>query len=134
MFMVLQFGRRAKMLLFVIYKIVVIASGIFIVDQIQRAHKRNGYMEAWTQRSNVRWTGVYRTTRCSGWRWWFVYYNIPYINNNNAGIIISVVMDGNPNGKAFLLVLDAKTMKEIARANTPNHIPFGCHAKYVGTH
>ena len=47
------------------------------------------------------------------------------------GIILSVVLDSN-NGNSFLLLLDAKSFKEIARAEAPHHIPFGFHGQYYG--
>lgn len=45
------------------------------------------------------------------------------------GIILSVVLD-TLAGTSFLLVLDAATLEEQARACVPHHIPFGFH----GTH
>lgn len=42
------------------------------------------------------------------------------------GIIVSVVLDVNKE-KSYLLFLDAKTMKELAKAYISTHIPFTCH-------
>jgi len=47
------------------------------------------------------------------------------------GVVLSVVLDPN-SGKSFLLVLDSKSFKEIARASVPHHIPFGIHGQYYG--
>jgi beta,beta-carotene 9',10'-dioxygenase len=45
------------------------------------------------------------------------------------GIILSVVLDSK-KGTSFLLILDAKSFEEIARAEAPHHIPFGFHGEY----
>jgi carotenoid cleavage dioxygenase-like enzyme len=45
------------------------------------------------------------------------------------GVILSVVLDGNAE-RSFLLMLDAGTFEEVARAEAPHHIPFGFHGQY----
>jgi beta,beta-carotene 9',10'-dioxygenase len=45
------------------------------------------------------------------------------------GIILSVVLDSK-KGNSFLLILNAKSFEEIARAEAPHHIPFGFHGEY----
>jgi carotenoid cleavage dioxygenase-like enzyme len=45
------------------------------------------------------------------------------------GVVISVVLDSK-NDSSFLLVLDAESFEEIARAEVPHHIPFGFHGQY----
>jgi carotenoid cleavage dioxygenase-like enzyme len=47
------------------------------------------------------------------------------------GVVLSVVLDPNSD-QSFLLVLDSKSFKEIARASVPHHIPFGIHGQYYG--
>ncbi len=47
------------------------------------------------------------------------------------GVVLSVVLDSN-SGQSFLLILDSKSFKEIARALVPHHIPFGIHVQYYG--
>ena len=47
------------------------------------------------------------------------------------GVVLSVVLDSN-SGQSFLLILDSKSFKEIARALVPHHIPFGIHGQYYG--
>jgi beta,beta-carotene 9',10'-dioxygenase len=47
------------------------------------------------------------------------------------GVVLSVVLDSN-KGNSFLLVLDAKSFEEVARAEVPHHIPFGFHGQYYG--
>ena len=56
-------------------------------------------------------------------------WNINDINldfEEDNGIIVSVVLDVNKE-KSYLLFLDAKTMKELAKAYISTHIPFTCH-------
>jgi beta,beta-carotene 9',10'-dioxygenase len=45
------------------------------------------------------------------------------------GVLLSVVLDAR-SGRSFLLVLDAMSLAEIARAECPHHIPFGFHGNY----
>jgi len=45
------------------------------------------------------------------------------------GVVLSVVLDANA-GHSFLLVLDAGSFEELARAEAPHHIPFGFHGQY----
>jgi beta,beta-carotene 9',10'-dioxygenase len=45
------------------------------------------------------------------------------------GVLLSVVLD-TARQTSFLLVLDAATLSEIARAEVPHHIPFGFHGNY----
>jgi carotenoid cleavage dioxygenase-like enzyme len=45
------------------------------------------------------------------------------------GVILSVVLDTEA-AASFLLVLDAATFEEIARARAPHHIPFGFHGQF----
>jgi beta,beta-carotene 9',10'-dioxygenase len=45
------------------------------------------------------------------------------------GVLLSVVLDAEA-GHSFLLVLNAATLEEQARAAVPHHIPFGFHGNY----
>jgi carotenoid cleavage dioxygenase-like enzyme len=45
------------------------------------------------------------------------------------GVVLSVVLDARA-GRSFLLVLDAGSFTEIARAEAPHHIPFGFHGQF----
>jgi carotenoid cleavage dioxygenase-like enzyme len=45
------------------------------------------------------------------------------------GVLLSIVLDA-ARGVSFLLVLDAQTLGEIARAECPHHIPFGFHGSF----
>lgn len=46
------------------------------------------------------------------------------------GVLLSVVLDG-PVGRSYLLVLDAKTMLEVGRAEVDGAISFGLHGTHV---
>ena len=46
------------------------------------------------------------------------------------GVLLSVVLDAG-RGNSFLLVLDAASLDEIARAEAPHHIPFGFHGQFA---
>jgi carotenoid cleavage dioxygenase-like enzyme len=46
--------------------------------------------------------------------------------DDDDGVILSVVLDGL-RGESFLLVQDAATFAEIARARAPVVVPFGFH-------
>jgi len=43
--------------------------------------------------------------------------------------VFSIVLSG-ATAKSFLLVLDAKDLSELARAQVPHHIPFGFHGAH----
>ena len=45
-------------------------------------------------------------------------------------MLLSVVLDSERGG-SFLLVLDAATLDELARAEAPHHIPFGFHGQFA---
>jgi beta,beta-carotene 9',10'-dioxygenase len=34
-------------------------------------------------------------------------------------------------GTSFMLALDAQTLREVARADVPHHIPFGFHGQFT---
>jgi carotenoid cleavage dioxygenase-like enzyme len=45
------------------------------------------------------------------------------------GVLLSVVLDAE-QGNSFLLVLDARSLEELARATVPQPILFGYHGEY----
>lgn len=47
------------------------------------------------------------------------------------GVLLSVVLDGH-NAKSYLLCLDARDLKEVARAEMDSVVPLGFHGKYIG--
>jgi beta,beta-carotene 9',10'-dioxygenase len=44
--------------------------------------------------------------------------------------VLSVVLDSTAR-RSFLVVLDASSFEEIARAEAPHHIPFGFHGQFL---
>ena len=48
----------------------------------------------------------------------------------DEGVLLSVVLDGS-RGTSFLLILDARSLEELARAEVPHHIPFGFHGAFA---
>jgi beta,beta-carotene 9',10'-dioxygenase len=53
----------------------------------------------------------------------------PGAADEDDGAILSVVLDAE-SGRSFLLVLDAASFEEVARAEAPHHVPFGFHGQY----
>ena len=53
----------------------------------------------------------------------------PARRGEDDGVLLSVVLDGN-EGRSFLLVLDAATLGEVARARLPHHVPLGFHGHF----
>lgn len=54
----------------------------------------------------------------------------PSAKSEDDGVLLSVVLDVQKKN-SFLLVLDAKDLKEIARAQVPQHITFDLHGQFV---
>jgi len=59
-----------------------------------------------------------------------VFVRAPEAQGEDEGVLLSVVLDGR-RGNSFLLVLDACTLEELARAEVPHHIPFGFHGQFM---
>lgn len=59
-----------------------------------------------------------------------VFVSHPRARREDDGVLLSVVLDAGRRA-SFLLVLDAQTMSERARASVPHHIPFGFHGLHV---
>jgi carotenoid cleavage dioxygenase-like enzyme len=53
----------------------------------------------------------------------------PGATQEDDGVLLSVVLDALA-GTSFLLVLDARTFTEVARAQAPHHVPFGFHGQF----
>jgi carotenoid cleavage dioxygenase-like enzyme len=49
----------------------------------------------------------------------------------DGGVLLSVVLDAEAKA-SFLLVLDAATLAEVARATVPHVIPHGFHGQFFG--
>jgi beta,beta-carotene 9',10'-dioxygenase len=58
-----------------------------------------------------------------------VFVAAPGASAEDDGVVLSVVL--GPDGRSFLLVLDAATLTELARAEVPHHIPFGFHGMFA---
>jgi carotenoid cleavage dioxygenase-like enzyme len=59
-----------------------------------------------------------------------VFVATPGGQGEDEGVLLSVVLDGR-KGNSFLLVLDAHSLEEVARAEVPHHIPFGFHGQFA---
>ena len=59
-----------------------------------------------------------------------VFVREPGNDAEDGGVILSVVLDAAAR-RSFLLVLDAGSFEELARAEAPHHIPFGFHGDYL---
>jgi beta,beta-carotene 9',10'-dioxygenase len=59
-----------------------------------------------------------------------VFVSRPGAEDEDDGVLLSVVLDGRSE-RSFLLVLDARTLAEVARAEVPHHIPFGFHGQFA---
>ncbi len=60
-----------------------------------------------------------------------VFVPAPDARAEDDGLLLSVVLDSG-SGTSFLLVQDAASFAEIARASVPHHIPFGFHGQFFG--
>ena len=58
-----------------------------------------------------------------------MFLSAPDSTAEDDGLVLSVVLDSR-RGTSFLLVLDASSFKEVARAHVPQHIPFGFHGQF----
>ena len=54
----------------------------------------------------------------------------PNADSEDDGVLLSIVFDA-ARGTSGLLVLDAQTLDEVARADVPHHIPFGFHGQFT---
>jgi carotenoid cleavage dioxygenase-like enzyme len=60
-----------------------------------------------------------------------VFVPAPSAKSEDDGLILSVVLDTSVE-YSFLLILDASSFVEIARAEIPHPIPFGFHGQFYG--
>jgi carotenoid cleavage dioxygenase-like enzyme len=61
-----------------------------------------------------------------------VFVGRPDATDEDDGVLLSVVLDGARN-TSFLLVLDARDLTELARAEVPHHIPFSFHGRFAAS-
>jgi beta,beta-carotene 9',10'-dioxygenase len=59
-----------------------------------------------------------------------VFVAAPEAQGEDEGVLLSVVLDSR-RGTSYLLVLDAQSMEELARAEVPHAIPFGFHGQFA---
>jgi beta,beta-carotene 9',10'-dioxygenase len=59
-----------------------------------------------------------------------IFVREPGTDDEDAGVVLSVVLDAAA-GKSSLVVLDARSFQELARAEAPHHIPFGFHGQFL---
>ena len=59
-----------------------------------------------------------------------VFVAAPNADAEDEGVLLSIVLDAR-KGNSFLLVLDAASLDELARAEVPHHIPFGFHGQFA---
>jgi beta,beta-carotene 9',10'-dioxygenase len=59
-----------------------------------------------------------------------VFVAAPEAQAEDEGVLLSIVLDAG-KGNSFLLVLDAASLHELARAEVPHHIPFGFHGQFA---
>nr|XP_020454650.1 beta,beta-carotene 9',10'-oxygenase isoform X2 [Monopterus albus] len=59
-----------------------------------------------------------------------VFVPSPEAVEEDDGVILSVVLSPTQDKGTFLLVLDAKTLEELGRANVPVNIPYGFHGTF----
>jgi beta,beta-carotene 9',10'-dioxygenase len=59
-----------------------------------------------------------------------VFVAAPEAEDEDEGVLLSVVLDARKE-TSFLLVLDAHSLEELARAEVPHHIPFGFHGQFA---
>jgi carotenoid cleavage dioxygenase-like enzyme len=58
-----------------------------------------------------------------------VFVPAPDAKTEDEGVVLSVVLDSH-TATSFLLVQDAHSFDEIARAHVPHHVPFGFHGQF----
>jgi beta,beta-carotene 9',10'-dioxygenase len=59
-----------------------------------------------------------------------IFVREPGTEDEDSGVVLSVVLDAGA-GKSSLVVLDARSFEELARAEAPHHIPFGFHGQFL---
>src|SRR4051794_33171938 len=84
-------------------------------DQLVKIDVTNGHTQVWHE------PGCYPGEP--------VFIDRPDGSAEDDGAILSVVLD-SATERSFLLILDAGTFEEVARAEAPHHIPFGFHGQY----
>ena len=84
-------------------------------DRLVKTNVRNGSAQTWREEDCYPGEPVFVPS--------------PDGRNEDSGVVLSVVLD-TAAGTSLLLVLDAASFSEVARARVPHHIPFGFHGQY----
>ena len=88
------------------------------VDQLVKIDVKKGDAKVWREK------GCYPGEA--------VFVPSPHSRREDDGVALSVVLDARRR-RSFLLVLDARSFTEIARAEVPHHIPYGFHGELFKT-
>ncbi|HEU0023618.1 MAG TPA: carotenoid oxygenase family protein [Thermoleophilaceae bacterium] len=88
------------------------------VDQLVKIDVRKGEAQVWREK------GCYPGEA--------VFVPRPNPRREDDGVALSVVLDARRR-RSFLLVLDARSFTEVARAEVPHHIPYGFHGELFRT-
>lgn len=59
-----------------------------------------------------------------------VFVAAPGATGEDEGVLLSIVFDAR-KGNSYLVVLDARDLSELARAEAPHHIPYGFHGQFA---
>eukprot|EP00158_Paraphelidium_tribonemae_P005034 Partr_v1_DN27125_c1_g1_i1_m15640 putative dioxygenase len=90
------------------------------------AHFLDSIVKIDTQaKSFVRWSPGRGHTPSEG-----IFVANPKSTSEDDGVVLSVVLEGN-NRSSYIVILDAKTMKEVARAVLPKVVPYGFHGAFA---
>jgi beta,beta-carotene 9',10'-dioxygenase len=87
------------------------------VDQLVKIDVRNAQVWGWSE------DGCYPGEP--------VFVRSPDGRPEDGGVVLSVVLDAAA-GRSFLVVLDAGSFEELARAEAPHAVPFGFHGQFFG--
>lgn len=103
--------------------------------------RSNAYDEQWnsTEVGPLGAVGVAKRNLCTGERRGFYapneypsepkFVRNPQGTDEDDGVLVQLVFDGNHN-TSYVQLLDAKTMKRVARADLPLRVPFLVHSSY----
>lgn len=80
-------------------------------------------------KSDLKTHEVYRWSQKGCYPGESVFIANPQGTQEDDGVILNIVVD-DTNKRSFLLVLDAKNLKELARVYVEHFIPFGLHGKF----
>lgn len=112
----LDYDRRSQRSYRYVYGIGVSSAAAFS-DQLVKVDVHSGDATIWRER------GAYPGEP--------IFVRAPRARREDDGVLLSVVLDAAAR-TSYLLILDAATLHERARAVVPHHVPFGFHGIYRG--